>query len=74
MEIPIDCRRPPGELKKKGRIFARWFVFGESPETVDLADGEEDVIQHLPREKVATVLALRDEFLDRLEALLCDPS
>lgn len=71
--IAIDCKTPPGHLGKKGRIFARWMVFGQSEATVDISDGEEDVIQGLPLEKVSAVLALRDEFIDRLEALICEP-
>ncbi len=66
----IDCRNPPGELKKKGRIFARWFIFGQSVDAVDISDGEEDVLQHLPREKAAEVLALREAFVDGLEKIL----
>lgn len=66
----IDCRNPPDELKKKGRIFTRWMIFGQSAATVDVSDGQEDILQHLPREKAAEVLALREAFVDGLEEIL----
>lgn len=51
----------------------RWFIFGESPDgtTVDVADGERDVLTSVPRRMAEGIIAARDAFLDTVMDHLC---
>jgi hypothetical protein len=70
---PLDlAERDFHKAHKASRSFAHWFVFGQSAAFADLSDGEGDVLQHVPRDRVAAILEARSSFLDRLEAILCE--
>jgi len=60
----------PAELKKSGRLHARWFIFGEGPNGCDLSDGEEDVFWALPKPVAERIMAARDAYIDELENIL----
>lgn len=46
-------------------IFRPWFVFGEHANgTVDISDGESDVLEGIDREDAEMIVAARTEFLD----------
>jgi hypothetical protein len=46
--------------------FRRWFIFGESGDTVDLSDGEADVLQKIDRDLARKIIAARNRYCDSL--------
>jgi hypothetical protein len=50
--------------------FHRWFIFGESQESVDVYDGDLDVFTNISREAAAEFIAAKDRFVDDMERLL----
>lgn len=49
----------------------RWFIFGESADgkLVDVSDGDEDVLQSIPRTIAVQIIAARDKFCDLFEEI-----
>jgi hypothetical protein len=46
-----------------------WFIFGEHADgCVDLSDGQNDVFEHIPRDKALRLMKLRDDFLAAVRA------
>jgi hypothetical protein len=49
-----------------------WFIFGTHPDgTVDISDGNRDVITGIPREAAEKACELQNEFFKKLAILLC---
>ena len=75
MLLPIDVSRRPLRQKylEETPELRRWFIFGESPDgtTVDVADGERDVLTSVPRRMAEGIIAARDAFLDTVMDHLC---
>jgi hypothetical protein len=46
--------------------FKPWFVFGELPDSVDIADVDGDRLQGVPRRLVAPLLAEHDRLIDAI--------
>lgn len=46
--------------------FKRWFIFGESKESVDISNGEEDVLTNVSRKEAELVIDERDRIIDVL--------
>lgn len=69
----IDLReRGFDKPEKASRLFARWFVFGQTATFADLSDGEGDVLCGVPLYLVDRILAAREAFIDTLEEMLFD--
>ena len=51
--------------------FPTWFIFGECKDgKVDLSDGDDDIVTHIPREEAEKLIKLRDNLQEALYALL----
>lgn len=67
--LPIDfCRAPWREkyIDEETPVCNRWFIFGERDGTVDICDGDNDILIHVPREKAEKIIASRNAFVDVL--------
>ena len=76
MDIPIDARQRPIKAKyidEETPMLRSWFVFGHHDDgTVDIADGQQDVLTHVPREDADRIVTARNAFVSHVLSLLCD--
>lgn len=74
MILPIDARTAPIRpkyLESETEVLRNWFIFGgRSDGTVDINDGQQDVIIGLKRESAEAIVKSRDEFLKVVMAIL----
>lgn len=70
MDLPIDVSRAPYRAKyldEETKLFSIWFEFGSRGEgLVDIADGFDDVLINVPKDKAARILEARQVFINAL--------
>jgi len=50
-----------------------WFVFGQYyGGCVDVADGQRDVFEHIPKEAAEAIVEIQKEFREKLYKILCN--
>ena len=74
--VPLDYRNRPWRTKYiLDEIFLlnTWFIFGTYPDgTVDITDGNTDILEYVPRDVAVEIVAKRKEFCDFMHSKLCN--
>lgn len=69
-QLPIDYTRRPWKTKyidEETLATNKWFIFGVFKDgTVDVSDGTEDILTHVPRAAAEEIIKARNDFVDVL--------
>jgi hypothetical protein len=69
--IPLDARNAPFRMKyltEETFLLNRWMIFGTYPDgSVCISDGQEDIMEWVPRDQAERIIAARDAFCGVIE-------